>query len=212
MENALSAADVAAVTDRNYGYGGYGDGMFGGNGIWLFAILALMWGGNGGPFGNRNGERCATVEDINNSANFTRLESQVQGIGQSLAQQGTNLYNGICNLGYESLRNFNSLERQVAECCCTTQRNIDSVRFDMANYNAATNANIVAQVQSIKDMLCAEKAQAQAARIQQLELQQMFCGVPRFQPATVYGTIPFGWGFGFNGGCGCNNCGCGGNI
>lgn len=210
MENALSAADVAAVTDRNYGYGyGCGDGMFGGNGIWLFAILALMWGGNG-FFGNRGcQERCATVEDINNSANFTRLESQVQGIGQSISQLGTNLYNGICNLGYESLRNFNTLERQVADCCCTTQRNIDSVRFDMANYNAATNANIVAQVQSIKDMLCAEKAQAQAARIQYLEMKEMFCGVPRFQPATVYGAFPFGWGYGFNnGGCGCNN----GNI
>ena len=44
MENGITP-----VMDINRGYGdGFG---FGGSGLWLFAILALMWGGNG-FFGN----------------------------------------------------------------------------------------------------------------------------------------------------------------
>ena len=74
MEN-MSAADVAAVTRSGYG-DGFGFG--GGSGIWLFAILALMWGGFGGNrYNNGLESRCATVEDLNNTQNFARLENQV---------------------------------------------------------------------------------------------------------------------------------------
>ena len=84
------------------------------------------------------------------------------------------------------------------------QRNIDSVRFDMANYNAATNANITAGIQKVLDKMCADREAAMAARIQQLELAQAMCGVVRYPTGYTYnaGPSPF---------CGCNN-GCGGNI
>ena len=72
MENMMypSLADIKAVTDDN-------DGMFGGNGAWLIIILLFLLGGGNG-FGYGNNGRCATVEDVNNSANFTRLENQVR--------------------------------------------------------------------------------------------------------------------------------------
>lgn len=96
-----------------YGYG-YGDGLGGGAGLWLFAILALMSGGGiglGGAYG-----RYATVEDLNNSANFTRLENQVQGIGTTQLTQFNNVTNAVSTLGYETLKNFNALQAQMAEC------------------------------------------------------------------------------------------------
>ena len=51
----------------------YGDSFGGANGLWLFAILALMFGG-GGWFGNRGygeglGYRPATAEDVNKGCN-----------------------------------------------------------------------------------------------------------------------------------------------
>lgn len=49
--DTMSAADIAAVTGRNDGFG------FGNEGLWLFAILALM-GGGFGNWGGRNGQRC----------------------------------------------------------------------------------------------------------------------------------------------------------
>ena len=51
MADSGQLADIAAIT-RPYGYGGDGFG-FGGGGLWLFAILALMFGGgNGFGWGN----------------------------------------------------------------------------------------------------------------------------------------------------------------
>lgn len=194
-----SVADIASI---NRGYG-YGDGFgFGGSGLWLFAILALMNGGWGYGRGYGVDGRVATVEDLNNSANFTRLESQVRA-NENLIQAGlTNLGNGICSLGYQLATDKGELSKQLADCCCTTQRAIDSVKFDMANYSAATNATITAQVQSIKDMLSAEKAAALQAQVNKLEMEKMFCGVPRFQPATVYGASPVSFSWGSNGCCG----------
>lgn len=191
--------DSSGITPvMNVGGYGYGDGCgFGGNGLWLFAILALM---NGGLWGGRDG-RCATVEDINNTSNFSRLESQVQGIGTNQLTQFNNITNAISTLGYETLKNFNALGTQLAECCCATQRAVDSVKFDMANYASATNAHVTAQIQSIKDMMAADKAAAQAARIQQLELQQALCGVVRYPTAMTYNAgYPFAC---FNA---CGNC------
>ena len=198
----MESTGITPVMNVGSGYG-YGDGCgFGGNGLWLFAILALMNGGFG--WGNRFGVdgRAATVEDLNNSANFTRLESQVQNNGNAISQGFTNLGNGICSLGYQLATDKGEIEKSISDCCCQNQLGIQSVKFDMANYASAINANVTAQVQSVKDMLAADKAAAQAARIQQLELQQALCGVPRILPATVYGAVPAGYGF-------YNNCGCG---
>lgn len=185
--------------------GGYGcnDGFgFGGSGIWLFAILALMWGGNG--FFGRNGVdgRCATVEDINNSANFTRLENQVQGIGSGMTQGFTNIYNGICDLGYKTQADFAALSSQVASCCCDSLRANDQTRFDLANYTAAINANTTAGIQKVLDKLCADKTEALQARVGQLELQQALCGVVRYPQSFSYAVgTPFNVGMG----CGCTN-------
>lgn len=183
---------------------GYGDGYgFGGSGLWLFAILALMWGGNG-FFGNRGyglDGRFATVEDLNNSANFTRLESQVMNNGNRIESKTDAIINGLSDLGYESAQQFGTLGRQLAECCCTTQRAIDAVQYTNALNTASINANTTAQVQKVLDTLCADKAAAQAQRISQLELQQALAGVVRYPTAMAYtaGFSPF-----------CNGCGCSG--
>lgn len=207
MEN-LTAADVAAVTRGGYGYGGYGNGSFMGSELFLFAILALFGFngfGNRGGYGNVFGERCATVEDLNNSANFTRLESQVQGIGQAIAQQNTNLSNAICSLGYQSAVDFGNLSKQVSDCCCTNERISLENRYLAAQNTAAINANTTAQVQKVLDTLCADKIDTLRGRVNQLELQSQLCGIVRYPTSATYNAgYPFNYGYGFNGsGCGC---------
>lgn len=194
---------IQPVMNVGSGYG-YGDGCgFGGSGIWLFAILALMWGGNG-FFGNRGGfdGRCATVEDLNNSQNFARLENQVQGIGSSIQSTASNIYNGICNLGYEMAQQFGNTNTQLAECCCQTNRNIDAVRYENALNTASINANTTAGIQKVLDTLCADRASALQSRINQLELQSALCGVVRYPNAS---TFAIGTPFNFGCGCGCGN-------
>ena len=203
----LSSSDVAAVTRVNCGYVCYNDGygFGGGSGLWLFAILALMCGGFGSNrWGCNCGDgRCATVEDLNNSANFTRLENQVR-MNENTIQQGfTNMGNGICQLGYQLATDNGQVQKEISECCCGINRNIDAVNYNVAAQAAAINANTVAVGQKILDKMCENEKAAMQARIQQLELQQAMCGVIRYPTQATYSAgFPF-WGNNYGCGCGC---------
>lgn len=177
------------------------DGGFGESWIFLFAILALMWGGNG-FFGNRSADgRVATVEDLNNSANFTRLESQVMNNGNRIESKADAVYSGICDLGYEMAQQFSNTNSQLAQCCCATQRAIDSVNYNGAINTAAINANTTAVGQKILDKLSEDKISALQGRINQLELQNAVAGVVRYPSAMTYSynANPF-----CAGACGCS--------
>lgn len=195
MDTGLTASDVALLNRDN---DGWGDGGF----MWIFALLILFWGGNG-AWGRNNGD-VVTESALCNANSFNELKSSVGRLNDQVNGVNTNLGNAICSLGYETLQNFNTLERQLADCCCTTQRAIDGVNFNMSQATASINANTTAGIQKVLDQLCADKAERQAQRINQLELQQALCGVVRYPNATTYTA---GFGPFFNG-----NCGCGVNV
>lgn len=188
MDGNYSLSDIAAVTNDGMGFGG-NNGF-----LWLLAILLL--GGGGFGWGNNRGN-CATTEDLASGFNFSALQNKTNDILAAVNNNNQVLGNAICQLGYQELQNFNALERQLADCCCTTQRGIDSVKFDMANYAASINANTTAQTQRILDKMCEDKQAAMQARISQLELQQALCGIPRTNP----------YGYGIYAYPSCNPCG-----
>lgn len=173
-----SLSDLAAVTRDNDGWGGMGGGWL----AWI--LLFALFGGGGFGFGGRN--QAATTDEVAAGFNFAGINNKLNELTAGQANINQNLGNAICQLGYQELQNINGLERQIADCCCTTQRAIDSVKFDMANYSAATNSTITAGVQKVLDKLCADQTAALQARVQQLELQQALCGIPR--------TNPYGYG------------------
>ena len=95
--NEMSAADIAAVT-RNNGYGNDGFG-FGNEGLWLFAILALMGGGFGNWGGNRGGNP-VTEADLCNANSFSELKGSVGRLSDQVDGVNINLTKAICDLGY----------------------------------------------------------------------------------------------------------------
>lgn len=195
MENPMSVADIAAVTRDNDGWGSGGGWIM----IILFALI-FGWGGNG--FGNRNTDGNPVTEAaLCNANSFNELKSSVGRLSDQVDGVNINLTKGICDMGYANLSNFNALQAQIAESRSTLQQNIDSTRFDMANYSAATNASISAGIQKVLDKMNADREAAMAARIQQLELAQAMSGVVRYPMATTYATgcNPF------FGGCGNGN-------
>lgn len=200
MEN-YSLSDVAAVTRSDNGFfGGEGGGFF-----WIFALLLLpMLTGNGGLWGNCRGGNPVTEADLCQSQSFTELKNSVAQNGAAISQMYTGLQNGLCNLGYETLSNFNALERQLASCCCDIQRGIDSINYNSAMNTAAINANTTAQTQKILDAICGNRMADMQNQINQLMLSTQLCGVVRYPTATTYGAgmNPF-----FNSSCGycCNN-------
>lgn len=229
MDNSADFAMGYTMGDRNnngYGNGWGNNSMFGME--WIFALLLLpaMFNG-GGLFGNnRNGEP-VTESGLCNAMNFNNLEGAVGRLGDQVNGVNTNISNAVCQLGYETLRNFNSLERQLADCCCQLGNQIQQNRYEAAMNTAAINANTTASGQKVLDAICGLRMEMKddrnaqlLQRVNQLELQgaidRATCGIVRYPTSTTYATNcnPFfgGYGYGYNNGCGCNAGCCGNNI
>ena len=128
MDGNYSLSDIAAVTDGNRG------GMFGGNGDWgawiiLFLLFGMFgrggWGGGFGGGGNECCNPCATQADVRAAVDQQTLISKLDQQTYGLADSTYALNNAITG-------GFHGVERQLADCCCTTQRAIDGVNFNMA--------------------------------------------------------------------------------
>lgn len=130
---------------------GWGNGGFGfGGGFGGGFMNPYMWGGFpfgfGGFGGNNCNQPCATQADVRNAVDqqtlISKLDNQTYGLADStyaLSNAITTGFHGvdnaICTLGYQNQQGINSLSHQLSDCCCTTQRAIDGI-----NYNLATQA------------------------------------------------------------------------
>lgn len=198
----MTASDVALLSRDN-------DNDFGGNSFfWIFALLILAGGGLGTlGYGGRGGCAPVTEAGLCNSQNFSDIKNTLGQIKDMNFTQSNNIFNAISTLGYQELQNLDNVERSLAngqtalaqalsEFSCTTQRAVDSVKFDMANYAATTNQLFTAGIQSVKDMF--RDYQEQNLRDQNMRqyIDAQFCGIPR--------TSNVGWGiYALNG---CNPC------
>lgn len=197
--------------------GGSGDFGFGGSGLWLFAILALMWGGNG-FFGN-SGNSNAIQADVNRGFDNQNLQAQTRdilsavtsGTAQTIAASTANASNAITAIkdGNASLiREFGNVENALTalggkqqECCCSTLRAIDSVNYNNAINTASINANTTAGIQKVLDALAANKIEELQSKVNSLELAQAVSGVVRYPTSYSYSAGPSP----FCSGCGCGN-------
>ena len=114
-ENGLSAADIAAVTDKNNGFGyaypvfpyggGYGNSGFGNGSDWLWVILLLAlfggFNGNGNGFGGgfnndyawlSNGQK-EIMQNTNQGFDTLHLSNQIEGVRDGIY----GLSNQLCN-------------------------------------------------------------------------------------------------------------------
>lgn len=179
---------------------GDSNGTFGGGGLLLVVILFLFfvmfrggWG-NQGDYGQY--ATAATQQEILYGQQFGQINDRLTNIG-----------NGICNLGYEMQGNIgqlgkevalaqngtnmtimqtgNGIQAQLADCCCKTQRAIDSV-----------NANIDAKFAALEKSQLEQRIAEQSARIASLEMDNRMYGVVRYPNGYTYtaGPSPF---------CGC---------
>lgn len=217
MESNYSLADIKAATDGNEEFGG---GWF-----WIVVLFLFMFGFNGNGWGNNN--NALTRAELTEGFNFNQLDNAVrnmqQGLCEGLASQNTTMlqgFNGITNAMNCGFNNVNSniaaLSAQSAQCCCETNRNIDSLKAE--NYkntceitNAvhaegeATRALITENtIQNLRDTLAERDRDLLASNLlsaQQNQTQNLISSLRPF-PIPAYPTCsPYT--------SAANTCGCG---
>ena len=196
------------------GDGGFGSG---GMGFWGFLILAMfLFGGSGfGGFGGNNGNTNAIQADVNRGFDNQNLQAQTRdilgavtsGTAQTIAAStanASNAINAIKDGNAALIREFGNVETALTalsgkqqECCCEVKQQIMQNDYNSAMRDASTNANITAQIQSVKDMLSQNKIEALQSQVNNLQLQNALAGVVRYPNGMTYtaGTSPF---------CNCN--------
>lgn len=124
-ESAYSLSDIAALMgNRNV------DGLWGGNGLFILVLFFLIFGMNGGAWGNgwNNGAltRSDMFDGFNNQTVVRKLDGITQGLCDGFYAQNTTMLQGFNKIGSQIAENRFAAQ----QCCCETNRNIDAVRFD----------------------------------------------------------------------------------
>lgn len=156
MENGLSTADALLL----------GQNGMGGANSWIWILMFFfLFGGNGfgGTSRMQEVEGIATRDAVHSGFQYNQIDNGIRGI-----------QSGLCD-------GFYATQGAIKDCCCQTNRNIDSVRYDMSrgfcDVVTASNLNTrdileaqTANTQRILDHLCESEKQALRDRISGLEL------------------------------------------
>jgi hypothetical protein len=202
MSHDLTPADVMAMNGNE-------------NQMWNNPFIYLVWLavlGNGGLFGNRGANDAAVQGAITRSDLFEGFNNQdVNG-------QLRGITNGLCD-GFYAINNslkdgFYGTQANIKDCCCTTNRNIDAVRFDMSKgfcdvagaihaegeaTRALINANTMQALRDKladkdRDILARDFQLSQLAQNQYLVNEIRPCAKPAYITCSPYTTASF---------CGC---------
>ena len=143
MENSNGFATGYAVGRDSTNGGGYGNnGFFGNDWAWIVILLLFGYGGRGfgGGFGGGYGGGSGVGENYVLATDFATIERKLDGINNGICDstfQLTNTLNNnfrsvdnaICTLGYQALQNTNSIQTQLADCCCGIKGEIKDVAY-----------------------------------------------------------------------------------
>lgn len=189
-----SLSDLAAVTN--------GENGFGGNNAWLIILFIFLFGGYGwGGRGNIAAEATSTSEILSNQR-YESLSNRVNQVGDGIASATFSLNNSIKDgnsaVSGTVISEGRALQAQIADATCSSQRNVDALRFDMANYAASINSNIDSKFAALEKSQLEQRLAEQSQAITQLQMQAAVCGIPRINNAA-FGTYPYAAPVG----CGC---------
>lgn len=236
MFNSCASVPLVANIDGNgNGNNGWSDGSW----LWFIIVVFAIFGGWGNGFGGFGGRNdcypCATQADVRAAVDqqtlISKIDQQTYGLSSTFTALNDNLNsnfrgidNAICTLGYQNQQGFNEVAHQISDCCCTTQRAIDGVNYNLATQtNAIQNAmcnntrdiidNQNANSRAVLDFLVNDKlatlqaenqnlklAASQAAQNQYLVNELRPCAKPAYITCSPFQSA---YGFGLNNSCGC---------
>ena len=213
-DGGLSAADVAAVTGGNGGFGNWGD-----NSAWWLIILFLFifngnWGNWGGGYGNGGGTYSEVQRGFDQSAVMGGLSGIQSSLTSGFVDTAAALCNGFAGVNAAIANGFAqseiaanarqmadmnqafALQSQLAQCCCDNRLASADLKYTIATENCADRTALSdalrdvlesqsAGVQRILDTMCHDKIDAKNERIADLERQLTMANLAASQSAQT---------------------------
>lgn len=142
---------VDLATNNTYPYpmfygnnNGFGNGFFGGDGIWAIVLLALLFnGGWGNGFGNNwGGNNVATTDFV--SSEFTQRD---------INQLSNTTTNGFGNLSTQLCNCCADINSNISNGFYNTATNLCNLRSDILMGNANTQRDILLQTTQLENQL-----------------------------------------------------------
>lgn len=167
------------------------NGLFGGDGSWIWIILLLAlfggfgfggWGGGFGGYGGAGLQGMATRADINEGFALNGITTGITAIQQGICDSTYALNNAITGGFHGVERGFYDVSRQLADCCCENRAAIADLKYTMATENCATRNQMAtatrdiiegqnANTRAILDFLTQDKIATLTAENQSLKFQ-----------------------------------------
>lgn len=210
--NGLSVADAMALAN-----GRDGDGLFGGGtsgGILALIIIFVLLFGTGSGFGFGGNGAAATQADIQRGFDTRTIVSKLDGITNGICDASYANANLINNVRFDTMQGFNSVNQGIANlgyeqqnCCCTTNRNIDSLKYENAQNTCAIVNAIHADGEATRALMQANTVQELRDKLQErdntisnfLQTQNILGNIGRY---VVNPACPYNYGYS-NYGCNC---------
>ena len=187
----------------------------GGQNSWLWIIVLFFifaMNGSGFGFGNGNGAltRAELAQGFADNTVLRKLDGITDGLCDGFYDQNTTMLNGFNGLGQEIANNRFAAQ----QCCCETNRNIDSVKYENAQNTCSIVNAITADGEKTRALITQNEIQALRDKLQdtRLELSQVnqnaqIIGAlqpvakPAYQVMSPYMSNLYACGYG-NGCCG----------
>ena len=147
--NGIGPTVDLATNTYPYMNGGFGNGFFGGDGIWAIVLIALLFNNGGfGGWGNNGYNNLATTDYISSEFTQRDINGGFQNQSNLISNGFSDLSTNICSLKSDVLEN-----RYAAQLsACNTQR-------DILNQTNELNTNLLTtalQNQATMDKCCCD--------------------------------------------------------
>ena len=174
--------------------GGYGNGMWGGDGGLVFLAFFAMMGMSGGMWGNnRVPNNIATTDTVNQAVQYSSLVDQNRDITNQIGQTQANMMQYVGD-------HYNELQRDIAanavtlanlqahqnECCCQIKQEIAALNLENEKRFNALNQKLDANtIQQLRDQLA-----QQSQNMQDLKADMRMQGVFRMPQGYTFNAGP----------------------
>lgn len=196
LSSDMSAADIAAVTGNNGGFGNnWGDGSFWIIVLFLFALMGNGWG-NG--FGGNNGGVMPMVynDAVQSGFDQAAIMSGINGLNTTVANGFANAEVSRCNQTANLTSQLSAIALNQATGLCNTNTNIADLKYTIGTEACADRSAISealmsvtaqnnANTQRILDQMCQDKIDAKNEEIQNLRTQLNLANLAASQGAQT---------------------------